>query len=631
MPNHLINEKSPYLLQHANNPVDWHPWSKAAFAEARRSNKPIFLSVGYATCHWCHVMEKESFEDPGAAAALNDAFVCIKVDREERPDIDAVYMSACQMIAGRGGWPLTIVMTPDKKPFFAATYLPKTSRFGRMGLIELCRQIKALWRSDPQRIHTAADQIMEHLNRAFDFTSNGEPTGLDMKLLDLATAQLSQSYDPQYGGFEGAPKFPTPHRLIFLLRSHHRTGDPSILEMVSRTLTAMRLGGLWDHVGFGFHRYSTDKQWRLPHFEKMLYDQSLLAMAYLEAYQVTAEPFFAQTAEEIFTYVLRDMTSGQGGFFSAEDADSEGEEGKFYIWERLEFEQIAADAPADVPWHRIFNLNREGNFHDEATGHKTGGNILYMTRTWSQWSRDLNGDASFFDAQWETLRQALYTRRLQRVPPLKDDKILTDWNGLMIAALALGARVLEQERYARAAQAAVAFIDRRMIGKNGRLFHRFRDGQAAIKAQAGDYVFLIMGLIELYRTTFDTRLLQKALKLQSTLDADFWDDRQGGYFSTAAGDRDLPVRPKELYDGAMPSINSTALSNLLLLGRLTGDPHWDARADRLTRSFGDTVTRQPLGFTHFLNGLDLALQPGQEVVVAGDPEAEDTQNVVQSV
>jgi uncharacterized protein YyaL (SSP411 family) len=419
--------------------------------------------------------------------------------------------------------------------------------------------------------------------------------------------------------------------LIFLLRSHHRTGDPSILEMVSRTLTAMRLGGLWDHVGFGFHRYSTDKQWRLPHFEKMLYDQSLLAMAYLEAYQVTAEPFFAQTAEEIFTYVLRDMTSGQGGFFSAEDADSEGEEGKFYIWERLEFEQIAADAPADVPWHRIFNLNREGNFHDEATGHKTGGNILYMTRTWSQWSRDLNGDASFFDAQWETLRQALYTRRLQRVPPLKDDKILTDWNGLMIAALALGARVLEQERYARAAQAAVAFIDRRMIGKNGRLFHRFRDGQAAIKAQAGDYVFLIMGLIELYRTTFDTRLLQKALKLQSTLDADFWDDRQGGYFSTAAGDRDLPVRPKELYDGAMPSINSTALSNLLLLGRLTGDPHWDARADRLTRSFGDTVTRQPLGFTHFLNGLDLALQPGQEVVVAGDPEAEDTQNVVQSV
>jgi hypothetical protein len=314
-----------------------------------------------------------------------------------------------------------------------------------------------------------------------------------MKLLDLATAQLSQRYDPQYGGFEDAPKFPTPHRLIFLLRSHHRTGNHKILEMVSKTLTAMRLGGIWDHVGFGFHRYSTDKQWRLPHFEKMLYDQSLLAMAYLEAYQVTADSFFAQTAQEIFSYVLRDMTSLQGGFFSAEDADSEGEEGKFYIWDRLEFEQIAADVSADIPWHRIFNLNRDGNFYDEATGRRTGGNILYMTRTWPQWLRDLNRDASFIDAQWEALRQALYNRRLQRAAPLKDDKILTDWNGLMIAALALGARVLGQQRYTRAAQDAVAFIDRRMIGGNGRLLHRFRDGQAAIDAQAGDYVFFDNG------------------------------------------------------------------------------------------------------------------------------------------
>jgi uncharacterized protein YyaL (SSP411 family) len=374
----------------------------------------------------------------------------------------------------------------------------------------------------------------------------------------------------------------------------------------------MRLGGIWDHVGFGFHRYSTDKQWRLPHFEKMLYDQSLLAMAYLEAYQVTAEPFFAQTVREIFTYVLRDMTSAQGGFFSAEDADSEGEEGKFYIWDRHEFEKIATGASADMPWHRIFNLDRDGNFHDESTGRKTGGNILYMAGTWSQWSRDLKREASILNTQWEALRQALYNRRLQRTAPLKDDKILTDWNGLMIAALALGARVLEEDRYALAAHDAVAFIDRSLTNGRGRLLHRFRDGQAAIEAQAGDYVFLIMGLIELYRTTFDTRLLQKALALQSTLDADFWDDRQGGYFSTAVGDRDLPVRPKELYDGAIPSINSTALSNLLLLGRLTGDPRWDERADRLTRLFGGIVTRQPLGFTHFLNGLDLALQPGQE-------------------
>jgi uncharacterized protein YyaL (SSP411 family) len=610
MPNRLINEKSPYLVQHAANPVNWYPWSEAAFAQAQRSNKLIFLSVGYATCHWCHVMEKESFEDPDAAAALNDAFVCIKVDREERPDIDTVYMSACQMITGHGGWPLTIVMTPDKKPFFAATYLPKTSRFGRLGLVELCRQISQLWHSEPQRVHAAADQIMEHLNRAFAFSSDGETAGLGLKLLDLATTQLTRSYDSRYGGFEDAPKFPTPHRLVFLLRSHHRSGDPKILEMVCKTLTAMRLGGVWDHVGFGFHRYSTDRQWRLPHFEKMLYDQALLAMAYLEAYHVTADTFFAQTAREIFTYVLRDMTAAQGGFFSAEDADSEGEEGRFYIWRKDEFKQIVAEvSTVDIPWHRIFNLELDGNYTDEATGRNTGDNILYMTATRQQWLSHLDGDASVFDAQWEALRQALFSRRLQRAAPLKDDKILTDWNGLMIAALALGARVLEQDRYARAACDAVAFIDRRLIGENGRLLHRYRDGQAAIDAQAGDYAFLIMGLIELYQTTSDTRLLQKALSLQKTLDADFWDDGQGGYFSTAAGDRELPVRPKELYDGAIPSINSAALSNLALLGRLTGDPWWNQRADALAQAFAGIVTRQPLGFAHFLNGLDLMLQP----------------------
>lgn len=614
MSNRLILEKSPYLLQHAHNPVDWQPWSEAAFDEARRVNKPIFLSVGYATCHWCHVMEKESFEDPEAAAVLNEAFVCIKVDREERPDIDAVYMAACQMISGRGGWPLTIVMTPDKKPFFAGTYLPKTSRFGRMGLMDLCEQISALWRNDPQRVHQAADQVMDHLDQAFVYASAADPTMPDTALLDRAVERISRGYDSEYGGFDDAPKFPTPHRLIFLMRSHYRTGDRTILNMVCKTLTAMRLGGLWDHVGFGFHRYATDRQWRLPHFEKMLYDQALLAMAYLEAGQVTDDPLFAQTAQEIFAYVLRDMTSSEGGFFSAEDADSEGEEGKFYLWTQTDFEEAVSKIPGDIPWGRIFNLQPDGNFHDEATGRKTGANILHMTRTWRQWHASMGGDPASLTGHWESLRRTLFERRQSRVRPLRDDKILTDWNGLMVAALAQGARILGHDRYARAARRAVDFVHTRLTDRQGRLLHRFRDGQAAIGAQAGDYAFWIMGLIELYRTTFDTHLLEKAIAWQSTLDADFWDMQEGGYFSTAAGDRDLPVRPKELYDGAMPSVNSTALSNVLLLGRLTGDPRWEERADRLVRSFADVVTRQPVAFTHFLNGLDLAMQPGQEVV-----------------
>ena len=327
-PNRLIDEKSPYLLQHAHNPVDWNPWAEETFVRANAENKPIFLSIGYSTCHWCHVMERESFEDEEVAKYLNDSFICIKVDREERPDIDAVYMATCQMITGSGGWPLNLFLTPDKKPFFAATYLPKRSRFGRTGLIELCQQVKDIWASQTDKVTESAKSIAAHLHQVFSYAAADEP---DESLLDLAYTQIKRNYDAQLGGFEPAPKFPTPHRLLFLLRCHHRTGDPKALEMVENTLTAMRLGGIWDHVGFGFHRYSTDKHWLLPHFEKMLYDQALISIAYLEAYQITKNPLYAQTANEIFTYVLRDMTSPEGAFFSAEDADTEGEEGKFYV------------------------------------------------------------------------------------------------------------------------------------------------------------------------------------------------------------------------------------------------------------------------------------------------------------
>ncbi len=623
MPNRLINEKSPYLLQHARNPVHWYPWGDEAFNKARHEHKPVFLSIGYATCHWCHVMEKESFEDPEAAAALNAAFVCIKVDREERPDIDAVYMAACQMISGSGGWPLNVMLTPDKKPFFAGTYFPRKTRFGRPGVIELCQQISALWRNNPRKIDDAAQDLTGHLEQAFVYPPD-RGQSLDTALLDTAVARIAGSYDSQFGGFDSAPKFPTPHRFMFLLRSYHRTGDAHILEMVSKTLTAMRMGGLWDHVGFGFHRYATDARWLLPHFEKMLYDQALLSIAYIEAFQVCRDQVFRQTAEEIFTYVLRDMTDPRGGFYTAEDADSEGQEGKFYVWEKAAFDRVAANDADQIPWSRIFNLQAEGNFSDEATRQKNGVNIIHMTRTWDQWARTLGGSAKMLADRWAILREKLYRTRRQREAPLKDDKILTDWNGLMVAALAVGARVLGDDDYAAAARKAVAFIQSQLVDGKGRLLHRYRDGLAGIAGQAGDYAFLIMGLIELYRSTFRTDLLEWALELQTKMDADFWDAAQGGYFLTATAETELPVRPKEIYDGALPSANSVALSNLLLLSRLTGNIRWEERAHSLTQAFAAPVARQPAVFTHFLNGLDMALGPGQEVVVAGGPQAADT-------
>ena len=624
MPNRLIEEKSPYLLQHAHNPVHWFAWGEEAFNEARDKNKPIFLSIGYATCHWCHVMERESFEDPEAAAALNDTFVCIKVDREERPDIDAVYMAVCQIVSGRGGWPLNVLLTPDRKPFFAGTYFPKKSRFGRLGVVELCQQIRDLWQDDPQKIQSAAQGLAGQLEQAFAHSADPGPS-LDTDILDAALSQIAGSYDPQHGGFDQAPKFPMPHRLVFLLRCHHRTGDAHTLEMVVRTLTAMRAGGLWDHVGHGFHRYSTDANWLLPHFEKMLYDQALLAIAYLEAYQVTRDALFRQTAEEIFTYVLRDMTGSQGGFYTAEDADSEGEEGKFYVWHRSEFDDIATPGSDRIPWARIFNLHPQGNYSDEATFRKSGANILHLTQTWEQWAMNLGLPPQSLAEKWERLRGRLFQIRCQRTAPLKDDKILTDWNGLMIAALAMGARVLDNEDYAAAAQKTVSWIQSRLVDGSGRLWHRYRDGQQSVTGKAGDYAFLIMGLVELYRSTSRAELLDWALELQAIMDRDFWDADQGGYYLTAVSENELPVRPKEVYDGALPSTNSVALSNLLLLGRLTGDPQWEQRAHALTRMFAATVSRQPTAFTHFLIGLDMALRPGQEVVVTGGSEASDTQ------
>jgi uncharacterized protein YyaL (SSP411 family) len=623
-PNQLINEKSPYLLQHAHNPVDWHAWSEETFDLARKQNKPIFLSIGYATCHWCHVMERESFEDEAVARHLNDTFISIKVDREERPDIDAVYMAVCQMLTGSGGWPLNLFLTPDKKPFFAATYIPKNNRAGRAGLIELCQQVGNLWVSQTDKVNSSADSIAATLDRAFTFSAADEP---GESLLDHAFELIWQGYDSRLGGFEGAPKFPMPHRLLFLLRCYYRTGDARALKMVEKSLKAMRLGGIWDHVGYGFHRYSTDPEWLLPHFEKMLYDQALIAQVCLETFQITRDDFYAQTADEIFTYVLRDMTSPEGAFFSAEDADSEGEEGKFYVWTVDEFRSVLGEEHSEV-WEKILNLQPDGNFFDEASGQKTGANILHLDRPLQQWSQELNLKPQALTTQWKNIREKLFRYRKQRIHPLKDDKILVDWNGLMITAFSLGSRILNNPEYARAAEESAQFILTKMRDDRGRLFHRFRDGQLAIEAQAADYAFLINGLLNLYQATFNLAYAEEAAALQEKMQQDFWDPDKGGFFSTANASEVLPVRPKELYDGAIPSANSVSLLNLLWLARLTGDPKWDNHAHEQLRTFAGTVKAQPSAFCFFLLGVDFVLRPGQEVVIAADPEKTEAQQML---
>lgn len=627
MPNRLIDEKSPYLIQHAHNPVDWWPWSAAAFETARRENKPIFLSVGYATCHWCHVMEKESFEDAEAARILNETFVCIKVDREERPDIDAVYMAACQMMTGSGGWPLTVFMTPDRKPFFAGTYIPKQSRFGRPGLMEICRQVQQLWRDDNQKVLNSADGIAGGLGRAFAFAPGQPP---DESVLEEGYRQIETGFDSRFGGFENAPKFPSPHRLIFLLRHYHRSGQPQALEMVEKTLTAMRLGGIWDHVGFGFHRYSTDSEWLLPHFEKMLYDQAFIALAYLETYQITTDRFYSDTARDVFRYVLRDMQGDEGGFYAAEDADSEGEEGKFYVWTEDEFRSVLGEEAAG-DWGPVLNVQKEGNFRDEASGRQTGANILHLQRTPREIAQLWEISEEEYQRRWEDIRSRLYQAREKRVHPLKDDKVLTDWNGMMIAALSRGGRVLQEGELTEAARRAADFILDRMQDDSGRLFHRYREDEVAIAGQADDYAFLIFGLLELYQATYDPRWLEESVSLQTRMITDFWDGKHGGFYSTAEGETELPVRPKELYDGATPSGNSTALYNLLALGRLTGDTQWHEKAEEMRKAFAGTVKRIPTGFTFFLVGIDFALNPGQDVVITGEPEAEDTLALLQSM
>ena len=630
-PNRLAREKSPYLLQHAFNPVDWVPWGEEAFERARAEDRPIFLSIGYATCHWCHVMERESFEDEAVAALLNRDFVSIKVDREERPDIDGVYMTACQLMTGQGGWPLTVVMTPDKQPFFAGTYFPRESVAGRAGMLDLLPRLAALWRERRADVEAAGASALAAI-REVEVRGLGSGEGaLDEEMLRRGFSDLRARFDPHQGGFSRAPKFPAPHQLLFLLRWSDRTGDRLGVEMVEKTLVSMRRGGVFDHVGYGFHRYSTDARWLVPHFEKMLYDQALLAMAYTELWQVTGDDAHRRVALEIYEYVVRDLTDAEGGFYSAEDADSEGREGAFYVWTRDEFDGVLAKALGEdtaALARRAFRVEGRGNFADEASGLRTGENILHARETPAEIAAALGEDAARVEKRLEVARRVLFESRAARERPLLDDKILTDWNGLMIAALARSGLAFGDEALVEAAARAADFVLDRLRDGEGRLLHRYRDGDAAIPAGAADHACLGWGLIELYGTTFDPRWLRAAREVLDALLERFWDPERLGVFNVDATQRDVPVRQKELYDGATPSANATTWYVLLRLGRLTGDLDLLARAEALRGALAGPVAGAPSAHTMSLVALDLALGPAQEVVVTGDPGEPGTRHML---
>lgn len=605
--NSLINEKSPYLIQHAHNPVDWYPWCDEAFEKARKEDKPIFLSIGYSTCHWCHVMARESFEDEEVAQLLNKHFVSIKVDREERPDIDMIYMNACQAMTGQRGWPLTIVMTPDKKPFFAGTYFPKESKWGRPGLMDILKQLIEVWEKDRSHIDTVGNRVTQILQTQ----TQGTPGKLDESIIEEAFNDFCVNFDEQYGGFGMAPKFPTPHNLLFLLRYWYKTGDNKALQMAEKTLESMAKGGIFDHIGFGFHRYSTDGRWLVPHFEKMLYDNALLAYVFTEAHEATQKSLYKDIASKIFAYVLRDMTSPEGGFYCAEDADSEGEEGKFYVWTPEEVTEVLG--VEDGKWFcTLFDITSKGNFEGKSIPNLIDSEIVENDKI-------------------RHYREKLFLAREKRIHPHKDDKILTSWNGLMIAAFAKGARVFKDNTLRQASEKAVDFIFSKLVSNEGRLLARYRDGHADFLAYLDDYAFLAWGLLELYETTFKAKYLKKALELTKQMINLFWDDENGGLFFNGKDSEELIIRSKEIYDGAIPSGNSVAALNLIKLAHITGDVKLSDKALQLFSAFYKSVSSHPSAHAFFLTSLIFAFEVPKEIVIVGNVDGSDTQAFIEKI
>lgn len=600
-PNRLEKEKSPYLRQHAYNPVDWWPWCEEVFEKAEIEDKPVFLSIGYSTCHWCHVMERESFEDADVAAVLNTNFISIKLDREERPDIDSVYMHVTQMLTGGGGWPMTVFMDCKKRPFFAGTYFPKKDGRHGLGFLTLLERLNQMWRNERGRLLSASREILSRLaERDTKQVLNAD------QAVQRGYRQLQESFDPEYGGFGEAPKFPSPHNLMFLLRFYHMNQQPHALQMVEKTLESMLRGGIWDHVGSGFSRYSTDQRWLAPHFEKMLYDNALLAVVYSEAYLVTKKTLYRRVAEEIFEYVLRDMAASQGAFFSAEDADSEGEEGRFYTFTKHEV-MLLLGKDAGEKFCKAYDISEAGNFE--------GKNILNLIGNENY--RQIMQDDFYTDC-----RHKLYAYREKRIRPLRDEKILASWNGLMIYALAYAGRVFDNADYIGKAKLAADFVLKHMTDMQGKLYTRYCDGEARFDGLAEDYAYVVMGLTELYQASFEVRYLSEADRINRILINDFYQD--GALYQTGKHAEQLITRPRELYDGALPSYNSVSIANFIRLAHLCDAPELIEKAEEIVHFFGSDIDRAPMQFTFALAGILFLDRTARQIIITGDVETVKT-------
>ena len=631
--NRLIHEQSPYLLQHAHNPVDWYPWGKEAFARAKKEDKPIFLSIGYSTCHWCHVMAHESFENPAIAAILNKWFICIKVDREERPDIDQMYIAATQALNGSGGWPMSVFLFPDGRPFWAATYIPPKGQYGRPGFSEILNAVHTAWTTRRDELADSAAGLIDALEGAHRRPANAVQDNAAQR----AYSSLRTSFDDQYGGFGNAPKFPRPVIYSFLFGYWRETGDEKARDMALATLQAMARGGMYDQLGGGFHRYSVDEQWRVPHFEKMLYDQAQLADAYLDAYQITGEARYAEVARQILNYVLRDMRDPAGGFYSAEDADSddpytaaEHGEGAFYLWTEKDIVQTVGAADADI-FNYCYGVKFDGNALSDPQQEFTGRNILFRLHTTADAAAHFSTDTQHIEAALDRARQKLSAKRQLRKRPHLDDKVLTAWNGLMIGALARGGAILQEPEFTKAAVQTASFIRVKLYDpQTKKLQRRYRQGQSGLAGQLDDYAYLTAGLIELYQVVQEPEWLQWAIDLTRSQTKLFADSGTDGFFDSLQ-DPTVVVRMKGDYDGAEPAANSIAAQNLVRLGRLTGKNKWLALAEKTINSFSSQINTYPQALARMLDVRRELSEKPRQVVIAGRRGAEDTRAMMDAV
>ena len=617
--NRLINETSPYLLQHAHNPVDWFPWGDEAFVEAQAKKKPILLSIGYSACHWCHVMEHESFENEKIAALMNELFVSIKVDREERPDLDEIYMSAVQMLTGRGGWPMTMFLTPERKPFYGGTYFPPEDRGGMPGFPRILMGVNQAFRERPADVEKSVTQILSALQRMSESAQSEK--AFSPNVIADGAANIASAYDSDNGGLGQAPKFPNAGVYELFLRHYHHSQSDRYLEMVAHTLTKMAQGGIYDHVGGGFHRYSVDAKWLVPHFEKMLYDNAQLVRIYSQLFTITANPLFKTVVNETCRYLLREMLHPEGGFYSTQDADSEGEEGRFFVWAADEINRIIGEDAGEI-FGRIYDVSEYGNFEER--------NILHPILTIEQASKYFRKDQSEIEQLINAAKEKLFIEREKRSKPFRDEKIITAWNGLMLSGFAEAMKISPRDEYTEATKRTIEFIFTKLF-RDGFLLHTYKDGKAKLLGYLDDYAFLAVGLLDVYEVLFDRSLLDRSIELCEIMLREFWDDKDGGFFYTGDSHEQLISRAKPIFDASIPSGNAMATQLLLRLHHITGREEYRERAEKVLRAYYDAMESQPFGFAHLLCALDFYLTKPKEIYIVGEWQDPATRELVQFI